>query len=161
TCATRTATRSARCTGCRLGAVRPAAAFAIAALTLAAAPSPVVEGPAAAAPEAHAFRLGALKFVALRSGAWVVPNNGTGSGPDPAAAAKLLAAAGGPGDRVVMSVDALLVRVGGHVVLLDAGLGPSDHTVLPQSLTLAGVRPDEITDVLVTHSHLDHVGGLV
>jgi glyoxylase-like metal-dependent hydrolase (beta-lactamase superfamily II) len=30
-----------------------------------------------------------------------------------------------------------------------------------QSLAKAGVSPLDVTDVLVTHSHLDHVGGLV
>ena len=29
------------------------------------------------------------------------------------------------------------------------------------SLALAGVRPGDVTDILITHSHGDHVGGLV
>ena len=32
---------------------------------------------------------------------------------------------------------------------------------LPRSLALAGVDPAAVTDVLITHSHGDHVGGLV
>jgi len=29
----------------------------------------------------------------------------------------------------------------------------------PDAVTAAGVRPDEITDIIVSHAHWDHVGG--
>jgi glyoxylase-like metal-dependent hydrolase (beta-lactamase superfamily II) len=49
------------------------------------------------------------------------------------------------------------------VVLVDAGtgvlFGPSLNK-LPASLRAAGVEPDQITDILVTHVHTDHTGGL-
>jgi glyoxylase-like metal-dependent hydrolase (beta-lactamase superfamily II) len=118
------------------------------------------EGPAPAPPAAQSFRLGQLQLTALRDGAWLVPNDGTVFGSDPAAAAKLLAAAGAPTDTLTLNVGVLLVRLPGHVVLLDAGLGPKDHGVLPASLALVGVKAADITDVLITHHHLDHTGGL-
>jgi glyoxylase-like metal-dependent hydrolase (beta-lactamase superfamily II) len=34
------------------------------------------------------------------------------------------------------------------------------HGVLMESLAKAGVKPEDVTDVLITHSHGDHVGGL-
>jgi glyoxylase-like metal-dependent hydrolase (beta-lactamase superfamily II) len=119
------------------------------------------EGPIPAAPAAESFRVGDLQVTALRDGGWVAPNDGTVFGSDPAAAAKLLAADGLPTGVVVMNVGALLVRLPGHLVLLDAGLGPKDHGVLPASLAMAGVEPGDITDVMITHKHLDHAGGLI
>jgi glyoxylase-like metal-dependent hydrolase (beta-lactamase superfamily II) len=59
-----------------------------------------------------------------------------------------------------LSVNALLVRAGKRVILIDSGLGPAVHGALMASLGEAGVAPDEVTDVLITHSHFDHVGGL-
>src|SRR5580698_5429549 len=119
------------------------------------------EGPVPEPPAIQNFKLGALELTSLRSGGWEIPNDGNVLGTDAGEAGKLLAAAGAPPDKVTMSVDALLVRLPGRLVLLDAGLGPSDHGVLTASLALAGVKPAQITDVLITHGHLDHVGGLL
>ncbi len=125
--------------------------------------APVVAGPVAAAAGFARFHLGGLEVTVLRDGGFVTPNDGGdfGSQVGPAAVGRLLRAAGAPSDRISLSVDALLVRMPGHLVLLDTGLGPADHGVLPWSLALAGVTPDQITDVLITHDHTDHVGGLV
>jgi glyoxylase-like metal-dependent hydrolase (beta-lactamase superfamily II) len=123
----------------------------------------LAQGPVSAAPAAWTFRVGALELTALRDGGFVTPNDGAdfGSKAGSAAVAKLLAEAGAPTDKISLDVSALAVRMPGHVVLLDAGLGPANHGVLPRSLALAGVSPAEITDVLITHAHGDHVGGLL
>jgi glyoxylase-like metal-dependent hydrolase (beta-lactamase superfamily II) len=47
------------------------------------------------------------------------------------------------------------------VILIDSGLGPKANGSLTASLTAGAVSPIDITDVLITHSHGDHVGGLV
>jgi glyoxylase-like metal-dependent hydrolase (beta-lactamase superfamily II) len=120
-------------------------------------------GPVRAPPGAWRMRLGALDLTVLRDGGYVSPNDGGdfGSKAGPDAVARLLAEAGLPTDRITLAVDVLLVRTPGHLVLIDTGLGPADHGVLPRSLALAHVSPAEITDVLITHAHTDHVGGLV
>ena len=109
------------------------------------------------------FRLGALEVTALRDSGYVSPNDGGDFGRDvgPGAVAKLLAAAGAPTDRISLAVDALLIRGGGRVILIDTGMGPGNHGALVASLKLAGVAPDQVTDVLITHAHFDHVGGLI
>lgn len=62
------------------------------------------------------------------------------------------------------SINAYLVKSNGRLMLVDAGagdlLGPSLNK-LETSLKAAGVLPDHITDILVTHIHTDHTGGLM
>lgn len=65
----------------------------------------------------------------------------------------------------------LLIETGQHRLLIDTGMGQkrgdkyygykhlsNEHTLL-QSLKKAGFAPADITDVLFTHLHDDHVGG--
>lgn len=121
------------------------------------------DGPAPATAAAFPFRLGALQLVVVRGGAWRAANDGSvfGLNASRAAVTALLARSGARTDAVTMDVDALVVRLPNQLVLIDAGLGPRDHGVVAASLALAGIRPDEVTDVLVTHGHTDHVDGLV
>jgi glyoxylase-like metal-dependent hydrolase (beta-lactamase superfamily II) len=139
-------------------------AAAIIGLSLAAgARSDETFGPVAVAPASQTFKLGKLQLVALRDAQFVIHNDGKIFGGDigPAAVGEVLKAQGLPDDRITLSVNALLVRTGHRVILLDSGLGPKAHGVLMQSLQDAGVAPAAVTDVLITHSHGDHVGGLV
>lgn len=62
-----------------------------------------------------------------------------------------------------MPMGGFLVRTGDRVVLVDAGLGPLKREGLEggellYSLAALGVAPEEVTDVLFTHLHYDHVG---
>jgi glyoxylase-like metal-dependent hydrolase (beta-lactamase superfamily II) len=120
-------------------------------------------GPIAGPPAAHSFTVGTLKLTSLHDARYVVPNDGKtfGVGMDTAAMSSLLRAAGAPTDRITLSVNALLVRTGHRVLLIDTGLGPKLHGSLLASLQEAGVKPAAVTDVLITHSHGDHVGGLL
>lgn len=110
-------------------------------------------------PEAKAFKLGKLDMVTLHDAQFVQPNDGKIFGLDhsPAEVAALLKAAGAPTDTVTLSVDALLIKSNRHVVLIDTGVGGA----LQGSLAKAGYKPDAIDEILITHSHPDHVGGLV
>ncbi len=120
-------------------------------------------GPAGGPARAQAFRLGTLKLTALHDAQFVIPNDAKTFGIDAGAAAvtDVLRAAGQPTDRITLSVNALLVQNGKRVLLLDSGLGPKVHGSLLASLSETGVSPKAVTDVLITHSHGDHIGGLL
>jgi len=56
-----------------------------------------------------------------------------------------------------------LLHSGDRVVLIDTGLGPRTFLgisggQLLENLARRGVSPDDVTDVVFTHLHLDHVG---
>ncbi len=117
-------------------------------------------------PDVHRIKIGSLEAVALREGGMMVPNDNKvlGVGRTKEEVAAVLTANGMGADGIPLSIQPLFLRVGQQLVLIDAGggaaMGP-DAGKLPASLRAAGVEPDQITDILISHSHGDHVGGLV
>ncbi len=128
-----------------------------------AAPSLAQTGPVPTRPEMVPFKVGALQMVSLRDAGFVAANDGKtfGVGVDPAQIRKVLDDGGAVDGRIALSVSALLAKTPGHVVLLDTGLGFSAKGILIGSLALAKVAPGDVTDIFITHSHGDHIGGLV
>jgi glyoxylase-like metal-dependent hydrolase (beta-lactamase superfamily II) len=83
-------------------------------------------------------------------------------GADPKDAAGLAEAVfQAPGPRRI-PVNAYLVRLGGRLVLIDtgasSGMGPTLGR-LTAGLEAAGVRPDQVDVVLISHMHPDHING--
>jgi glyoxylase-like metal-dependent hydrolase (beta-lactamase superfamily II) len=120
-------------------------------------------GPAGGPPAAQSFNIGKLQLTALHDAQFVIPNDSKTFGVDanPAAVSAVLRAASAPTDRITLSVNALLVRTGRRVLLIDTGIGEKGHGTLLASLGEASVSPKAVTDVLITHSHGDHIGGLL
>lgn len=69
------------------------------------------------------------------------------------------------GNPVEASINAYLIESGSHLALVDTGagafFGPGAGGRLVRSLCAAGYRPDQVDDILLTHVHTDHSGGLV
>ena len=77
---------------------------------------------------------------------------------------KLLAEAGQPTDVLTPDCNVTLLRDGDRLVLFDVGAGANfmpSAGALGDSLTEAGIDPSDITDVVFTHAHPDHIWGLV
>lgn len=66
-----------------------------------------------------------------------------------------------PGTSAAASCTAYLVRLNGTAVLVDAGAGQIFNGHMLDALAKAAVAPDQIEHILLTHLHLDHVGGLL
>jgi len=66
-------------------------------------------------------------------------------------------------NEVEASMNAYLIKLDNKLILVDTGagelLGPKLDK-LPDSLRAAGIQPEQITDILLTHIHPDHSGGL-
>lgn len=124
--------------------------------------APAAETPASQ--DVHAFQVGQLQAWALRDGGMALPVDSAAlPWSDRAAIAEVLTAAGQPADAVSLSIQPLLVRDGDRLVLIDAGAGGQMDTqnLLVASLAAAGFQPGDITDILISHAHGDHIGGLV
>jgi glyoxylase-like metal-dependent hydrolase (beta-lactamase superfamily II) len=74
--------------------------------------------------------------------------------------------------RITLAARCLLLRGEGRTILVDTGNGlkwndklkdiyrlDNSRFVLEDSLAKAGVKPEEVTDVILTHLHFDHCGG--
>lgn len=66
---------------------------------------------------------------------------------------------------VEASINVYYFALPGHKVLVDTGsgqlFGPGNGGRLMESLATQGIKPQDITDILLTHAHSDHAGGLV
>jgi glyoxylase-like metal-dependent hydrolase (beta-lactamase superfamily II) len=77
---------------------------------------------------------------------------------------------GAPKDEKIDTMYAVwLIRGGGHNILFDSGFHRErwfklwtikDFLRPDEAVELAGVKPEEITDVVVSHAHWDHMGGI-
>jgi glyoxylase-like metal-dependent hydrolase (beta-lactamase superfamily II) len=72
-----------------------------------------------------------------------------------------------PPETLDWPLNVVVARSGGRTVLIDAGLGMDPDLNLPragqlaQRLAAAGIDLGSVTDVVLTHMHMDHIGGLL
>ena len=73
------------------------------------------------------------------------------------------------GEKITIAMVVWLIRGGGHNILFDSGYHrdtflkyfPSTEYLRPdEAVELAGVEPEEITDIVISHAHWDHLGGI-
>ncbi len=68
--------------------------------------------------------------------------------------------------NAVLEQNALIVNTGRHLVLFDTGLGTAADFgkttgKLLNSMKQAGIDPKDIDAVVMSHAHIDHLGGIV
>lgn len=65
--------------------------------------------------------------------------------------------------EIDLAMNILLLKTKGRIILIDAGAGyvfGSESGRLATNLRYAGIEPDKVTDIVLTHAHPDHIGGL-
>ena len=77
---------------------------------------------------------------------------------------------GGPKDqKIEIAMVVWLIRGGGHTILFDSGFHRDtflkdfpmkDYLRPDQAVETAGVKPEEVTDLVISHAHWDHMGGM-
>ena len=117
-------------------------------------------------PSRYAVRVGEIDVLVISDGVLPLPTQTMSTNATPAArAAWFKEMVLGP-DAFDWALNVLVVRSGEQVILVDAGLGgqfPGFPRAgqFPKRLEAAGIALSSVTDIVITHMHMDHIGGLL
>ncbi|ANL45350.1 MULTISPECIES: MBL fold metallo-hydrolase [Rhizobium] len=118
-------------------------------------------------PSRYAVRIGEIEVLIISDGVLPLPTTMLGHNADAADRAVWLDDMFLPRDAFDWALNVVLVRSGGQTILIDAGLGLDPDLNLPRAgqlikrLAGAGIDLASVTDVVLTHLHMDHIGGLL
>jgi len=118
-------------------------------------------------PSRYAVQVGDIEVLIVSDGVLPLPTQMLAHNAEPAIRAAWLHDMFLPPDAFDWSLNVVLVRSAGQTILIDAGLGLDPDLNLPragqliQRLEAAGIDLPCVTDVVLTHMHMDHVGGLL
>jgi glyoxylase-like metal-dependent hydrolase (beta-lactamase superfamily II) len=116
-------------------------------------------------PSRYALRVGEIDVLVISDGVLPLPAATLATNADPAALTAWLNDMFLP-DVFEWPLNVVVVRSGGQTILIDAGIGV-EYPDFPRAgrlarrLDAAGIDPASVTDVVLTHLHMDHVGGLL
>jgi glyoxylase-like metal-dependent hydrolase (beta-lactamase superfamily II) len=115
----------------------------------------------------YAVKVGDIEVIVVSDGVLPLPTVMLGHNADAAVRANWLGEMFLPQDAFDWALNAVVVRSGDQTILVDAGLGLDPDLNLPRAGQLvkrlegAGIDLGSVTDVVLTHMHMDHVGGLL
>ncbi|WP_369039220.1 MBL fold metallo-hydrolase [Stenotrophomonas maltophilia] len=118
-------------------------------------------------PSRYAVKIGDIDVLVVSDGVLPLPTQMLGHNVPAAERAGWLQEMYLPQDAFDWALNAMVVHSGDRTILIDAGLGMDPDLQLPRAgqlirrLGAAGINLEEITDVVITHMHMDHVGGLL
>jgi glyoxylase-like metal-dependent hydrolase (beta-lactamase superfamily II) len=124
-------------------------------------------GPEELVPSRYALRIGEIDVLVVSDGVLPLPTAMLAHNIDPAVRAAWLKDMFLPPDAFDWALNVVVVRSGDQTILVDAGLGSDPDLHLPRAgqlikrLEAAGIDLGSVTDVVLTHMHMDHVGGLL
>jgi glyoxylase-like metal-dependent hydrolase (beta-lactamase superfamily II) len=116
------------------------------------------------APGFYRFKLGDYEVTILNDGArsFPLPDAFVTNVPKDQALAEA-AASFMPAGKVTVPFNPVLINTGSRLVLIDTGNGPAPDGAVGQlfpNLIAAGVHPEDIDTVVISHLHPDHINGL-
>jgi glyoxylase-like metal-dependent hydrolase (beta-lactamase superfamily II) len=117
-------------------------------------------------PSRYALKVGEIDVLVVSDGVLLLPGAMLAHNAAPAVRAAWLKDNFLPPDAFDWALNAVVIRSGGRTILIDAGMG-AEFPDLPRSgqlihrLEAAGIDLSSVTDVVLTHMHMDHVGGLL
>ena len=118
-------------------------------------------------PSRYALKVGDIEVLVISDGVLPIPARTLAHNVDAAVRTAWMEDMFLSPDMLDWPLNAVLVRSGGKTILVDAGLGADPDLNLPQAgrvvsrLEAAGVDLASVTDVVLTHMHMDHIGGLI
>ena len=130
-------------------------------------PSTIKSGTDELVPSRYALRIGEIDVLVVSDGVLPLPTAMLAHNVDPAVRATWLDNQFLPPDAFDWALNVVVVRSGGRTILIDAGLGFDPDLHLPRAgqlikrLEAAGIDLASVTDVVLTHMHMDHIGGLL
>lgn len=129
--------------------------------------SPITSKPEELVPSRYAVRIGEIDVLVVSDSVLPLPTTMLAHNADPAVRAAWLDDMFLPPDAFDWALNAVMVRSGDRTILIDAGLGSDPDLHLPRAgqlikrLEAAGIDLASVTDLVLTHMHMDHVGGLL
>jgi glyoxylase-like metal-dependent hydrolase (beta-lactamase superfamily II) len=124
-------------------------------------------GPEELVPSRYVQRIGEIDVMVVSDGVLPLPTKMLAHNADPSVRAAWLHDMFLPPDAFDWALNVVVVRSGGKTILIDAGLGADPDLHLPRAgqlikrLEAAGIDLASVTDVVLTHLHMDHIGGLL
>ncbi|HWK69839.1 MBL fold metallo-hydrolase [Pollutimonas sp. M17] len=118
-------------------------------------------------PSRYAVQIGNIDVLVISDGVLPLPTAMLGHNADPVDRAAWMEDMFLPPDAFDWALNVVVVRSGEQVILIDAGLGSDPDLQLPRAgqtvkrLQSAGINLASVTDVVLTHMHMDHIGGLL
>ncbi|WP_191579138.1 MBL fold metallo-hydrolase [Achromobacter insolitus] len=117
-------------------------------------------------PSRYAVQIGDIDALVVSDGVLPLPTSTMATNADPADLANWLDHMFMPPDAFDWPLNVMVARSGDQTILIDAGLGGQFSGFpragqFPQRLQSAGIPLESVTDVIITHMHMDHVGGLL
>ena len=117
-------------------------------------------------PSRYALRVGEIDVLVVSDGVLPLPTSTLGTNVDASVRADWFEDMFLPPDAFDWPLNVLVLRSGDQTILVDAGLGgqfPGFPRAgqFPLRLEAAGIDLASVTDVVITHMHMDHVGGLL
>src|SRR6266853_1400095 len=117
-------------------------------------------------PSRYALKVGEIEVMVVSDGVLSLPGAMLGHNVDAAVRGAWLEDNFLTPDVLEWALNVVVVRSGDRTILIDAGLGADPDLNLPragqliQRLEAAGIDLPSVTDVVLTHLHMDHIGGL-